>query len=107
MILDVTIFDNATREKINAEPKRIQVGEGFGNAVPIIGSGMVRGPEEQLANLSENAAREIEKWLRENPDWFTPKPGQVRVPYDLRTQAPDIEEAKRGLAAAGAADASN
>ncbi len=98
MILDVTIFDNETREKINEEPERIQVGEGFGNAVPIIGSGFVRGPEEQLENLSANAARAIERWLRDNPDWFTPKPGQVRVPYDLATQAPNIDEAKRRVA---------
>ncbi len=97
LVLDVTIFDNETRQKINEEPHRIQVGEGIGNAVPIFGSGMVRGPEEQLANLAENSARQLEAWLRDNPDWFTPKPGQVRVPYDLSVQAPDVEEAKRSV----------
>ena len=97
LVLDVTIFDNQTREKLNEEPYRVQVGEGVGNAVPIIGSGFVRGPEEQLANLSKNAAKRIEEWLQENPDWFTPRPGQVRVPYDLTTQAPDVEQAKRSV----------
>jgi len=107
MILDVTIFDNETREKINEEPERIQVGEGFANAVPIIGSGLVRGPEEQLENLSKSAARAIEDWLQDNPQWFTPKPGQVRVPYDLSTQAPDVEQAKRRVAGDAAEGVSN
>ncbi len=90
MLLDVTIFDNSTQEKINEKPKRIQAGEGFSNTVPFLGSGLVRGPEEQLANLSINAARKIEEWIRDNPDWFEPKPGQVRVPYDIQTPAPDL-----------------
>lgn len=94
MLLDVTIFDNATQEKLNEEPMRIQAGEGFGNMVPFLGSGLVRGPEEQLANLSANAARKIEKWIRANPEWFEPKPGQVRVPYDIQTPAPDIPRAE-------------
>ena len=90
MLLDVTIFDNSTQEKINEKPMRIQAGEGFSNTVPFLGSGLVRGPEEQLANLSINAARKIEEWIRDNPDWFEPKPGQVRVPYDIQTPAPDL-----------------
>ena len=94
MLLDVTIFDNSTQQKINEEPKRIQAGEGFSNTVPFLGSGLVRGPEEQLANLSANAARSIEAWIRSNPEWFVPKPGQVRVPYDIQTPAPDVVDAE-------------
>ena len=59
------------------------------NAVPVFGSGYVRSPEEQLENLSFAAAREIEEWLRDNPDWFASRPGQVRVPYDLTVNAPN------------------
>ena len=95
MMLDVTIFDNSTRQKLNEKPKRIQVGEGFRNAVPFLGSGLVRDADTQLENLSLNAAREIEEWLRENPEWFTPKPGQVRVPYDVSTPAPDVEATRQ------------
>lgn len=91
LIADVTVFDNTTRKKLNDEPKRITVGEGFENAVPVFGSGMVRSADEQLANLAEALARAIEAWLRENPEWFAPRPGQVRVPYDIRVEAPRIE----------------
>lgn len=90
MIVDVTVFDNATQSKLNDEPHRIVVTEGLDKTVPLIGSGYVRSAEEQLENLSANVAREIEDWLLENPDWFAVRPGQVRVPYDINTAAPDI-----------------
>lgn len=91
MIVDVTVFDNTTQKKLNEEPKRITSGEGFRNAVPLLGSGYVRSADAQLANLSEGVARGIEAWLKENPEWFEPRPGQVRVPYDIRTDAPPID----------------
>jgi hypothetical protein len=91
MIVDVTVFDNTTQKRLNAEPERLTVGEGFANAVPILGSGYVRNADQQLANLSKALAKEIEDWLKENPEWFTPRPGQQRLPYDIRTQAPRID----------------
>lgn len=94
MIVDVTVFDNATRKKLNDKPKRFQVGEGFRNSVPLLGSGYVRSAEQQLENLSANLAREIEDWLNGNPEWFIEKPGQVRVPYDIQTPPPDIDAAR-------------
>lgn len=91
MIVDVTIFDNFTQKKLNDEPKRFIVGEGFSNAVPFLGSGYVRSADEQLENLSANLAQRIEAWLRENPEWFAPRPGQVRVPYQIGTPAPPLD----------------
>ena len=91
MIVDVTVFDNTTQEKLNEKPKRITAGEGLQNAVPVLGSGYVRSADEQLENLSEGVARGIEAWLKNNPDWFTPREGQVRVPYDVLTDAPSID----------------
>ena len=91
MIADVTVFDNTTQKKLNEEPERFFAGEGFRNAVPIIGSGYVRSADEQLENLSQSLAKQIEAWLREHPEWFEPRPGQVRVPYDAATYAPRID----------------
>ena len=91
MIVDVSVYDNTTQKRLNDEPKRMTVGEGFRNAVPILGSGMVRTADEQLSNLSAALAHDIEEWLNENPEWFTPRPGQERVRYDLKTQAPRID----------------
>lgn len=91
MILDVTVFDNTTQAKLNDEPKRFFAGEGLRNAVPFIGSGLVRSADVQLENLSASAARQIEDWLNENPEWFRPRAGQIRVPYDARVDAPNID----------------
>ncbi|NNE87631.1 MAG: hypothetical protein HKN27_06110 [Silicimonas sp.] len=91
MIVDVTVFDNTTQRRLNAEPERLTVGEGISNAVPLLGSGLVRDADQQLENLSNALARAIEDWLKDNPEWFTPRPGQQRVAYDLKTQAPKID----------------
>ena len=81
LLLDVTVFDNATRQKLNEEPKRIVAFEGLRKTVPLLGSGLTRSGDEQLRNLAEQAAVRIEEWLRDNPEWFVPEPGAERVPY--------------------------
>ena len=63
MIVDVTVFDNTTQQKLNEEPFRITTGEGFRNLVPLLGSGHVRSAEDQLENLSYQIAQAIEDWL--------------------------------------------
>jgi hypothetical protein len=88
MIVDVTVFDNATRQKLNAEPYRITAFEGLENTVPILGSGLARNAEKQLENLSAQVAVQLENWLRENAQWFVPEPGQTRVPFDPATARP-------------------
>lgn len=96
MIVDVTLFDNTTQKKLNEEPFRITASEGFRNEVPLIGSGYVRKPEVQLENLSKEVARKIEGWLRDNAEWFAPREGQVRVPYDIKVDAPEIDTSSTG-----------
>lgn len=93
MIVDVTVFDNKTQSKLNEEPKRFVVGEGFRNAAPIIGSGYVRGAEEQLVNLSESFAQQLEDWIRDQAEeegWFAPVPGQIKVPFEIAVPAPPV-----------------
>lgn len=91
MIVDVTVFDNATQKKLNEEPFRITTGEGFRNIVPVLGSGQVRSAEDQLENLSYQVAKAIEDWLKDNPEWFALREGQVRVPYNIKVDAPNID----------------
>jgi hypothetical protein len=100
MVLEVNVFDNATRQRLNEEPKRLVVGEGFENTVPILGSGLTRERQEQIDNIAANAARQIEDWLRENEEWFTPKPGQVRVPFGDEIESSQRPAAEAALEAA-------
>lgn len=80
MILAMNIWDDATQEKLNDEPIRITAFEG--EAGPLIGSGLVKTGDEQLAALAFDTAKEVEKILIENRDlWFADKPGRERVPF--------------------------
>lgn len=82
MLLAVNIWDNETRERLNAEPIRITAFEGANTSVPFIPSGLAKSRETQLRNLAQSAAQEIEELLRENEAaWFAPKPGRERVPF--------------------------
>jgi hypothetical protein len=96
MVFEVNVFDNETQARVHEEPHRMVVGEGLENTVPILGSGLTRPREEQIENISRNAARQIEAWLRANEEWFTPKPGQVRIPFGEVEEIPEgAEEAIR------------
>lgn len=65
LILSVTAWDDRAGVKFNAEPKSIVVLESFSGG-SLIGSGYTMSAEEQMANLTHNAARAIEAWLHES-----------------------------------------
>ena len=69
LVASVTVWDDAKGVKINPEPKQLFV---FESTTPetFISSGLTQTREQQLANLSTNLARKIERWLQENEDWF-------------------------------------
>ncbi|MEP2890821.1 hypothetical protein [Tateyamaria sp.] len=74
MILNVTVWDDAAGKKLNDKPKQITVLETFGTA-PIIGTGFTMTAEEQLTELSQNAAKAIERYLvrqQSEEGWFVP-----------------------------------
>jgi hypothetical protein len=96
-VIEVSVFDNATRTRLNPEPHRLVIGEGLENTVPILGSGLTRYRQEQIENVAANAARQIEDWLRDNPEWFVPKPGQERVAFG-EAERTATEDAARSTA---------
>ena len=72
LILNVTVWDDARQQKLNEEPEQITVVETL-SANTWLGSGLTQSKEEQLENLSRNAAKLIQNWLvRENTanGWF-------------------------------------
>jgi len=69
MIIGVTFYEDATQTKLNEEPIQLTIFEACCN-VPLIGSGLSKTREEQLEALSFNAARAIERTMRENGEWF-------------------------------------
>ena len=74
LILNVTVWDDAAGKKLNEEPKQITVLETFGTGT-LIGSGYTLSAEEQLLQLSQNAAKSIERYLvrqHKEEGWFVP-----------------------------------
>jgi hypothetical protein len=74
----VNVWDDTAQRKINAKPKVITVFEPFSGET-FIGSGLTQTKEQQMANLSANAARKINAWLVENEAWFTPEAVAARA----------------------------
>ena len=69
VILNVTLWDDEKGEKVNKEPERIMALESL-NGKSVVGSGLTQTREEQMANLSYNAAKRIEIWLKNNIEEF-------------------------------------
>ncbi len=81
LIVSVSVWDDAKREKITPEPKQLTVLESFsGNT--LIGSGLTQSKKRQMRNLSRNMAVAIHKYLLKNPEWFglPPLPEPVEKP---------------------------
>jgi hypothetical protein len=75
LILNVTVWDDAAGEKLNPEPHMVTVVESISPST-WIGSGLTQSREEQLENLTLNAAKQIETWMtRQNATrgWFEPR----------------------------------
>ena len=65
LIITVTAWDDRAGTRFNEEAKEIVVIETLTGA-SIVGSGLSQDADEQMANLTYNAARAIEKWMYEN-----------------------------------------
>lgn len=78
LVITVNVWDDTAGRKINAEPKQFTVFEQLSGET-LVGSGLTQSKEEQMANLSANAARLINKWLVENEAWFTPEAVAARA----------------------------
>ncbi|MGR3758297.1 MAG: hypothetical protein ACU0AT_13825 [Tranquillimonas sp.] len=100
MIFDVNVYDNTTQQKLNDKPHRITAFEGLQNAAPIVGSGLTRGKDEQLANLSREGARLIQEWLASHKDdWFEPIPGDGKTPFDREAEKAKLRSYRQAVPA--------
>lgn len=72
LIIRVTVWDDAAGKKLNETPEQITLFESLSGETAI-GSGLTQSAEEQLRNLSVNAAKQIELFLlrkQEQDGWF-------------------------------------
>ncbi|KIN65240.1 hypothetical protein Z945_281 [Sulfitobacter noctilucae] len=79
LIIKLTVWDDAKNLKLTPEPHTITVLESLDQG-PVVGSGYTKSAEEQLKNLSQNAAKQIENFLvKQNKEqgWFNGSPVAV------------------------------
>lgn len=69
VFVSVTIWDDTLGVKLNEEPKVFTVFERLSGET-LIGSGLTQSKEQQMENLSRNAAKAIHMWMLENIEWF-------------------------------------
>ena len=107
LILNVTVWDDAAGEKLNETPHMVTVVESMSPAT-MLGSGLTQGKAVQIENLSLNAAKQIETWLKRQNDtlgWFeddgAPAAGK---PKSDRSGARSVARPTSADDTAGAAD---
>jgi len=71
LVMSVNVWDDAAGVKLHEEPEQIVVFEGAATETLVIGSGHARTREEQMQVLARNAARQIQRWMLDNPEWFS------------------------------------
>ncbi|MEM8979844.1 MAG: hypothetical protein AAGD04_10190 [Pseudomonadota bacterium] len=71
LVFTANLWDNRTQDVVNSEPKRFVVFEGVSGET-LIGSGLTRTKVEQMDALVRNAARDVEAWIADNPDFTAP-----------------------------------
>lgn len=81
LVVTVAVFDDTTGKMLNAEGKgkQLTIFE-RASADTVISSGLTRSKRQQILELSFVAAREIETWLTQNPEWFGLPPLPEKTP---------------------------
>ena len=69
LIIGVHLWDDQLGRPLNEERKQITVLESLSGET-LVSSGLTQSAEQQMQNLSTNAALQIENWLAENAEWF-------------------------------------
>jgi hypothetical protein len=86
LVVTANIWDDAAQKKLNAEGRQFTIWE-KGSPNTFIGSGITQSKEKQMEILSYNAAKKIEQWLLDNPEWFGLPPKDRPTPADAPTVA--------------------
>lgn len=91
LVVTANIWDDAAGKKLNPEGKQLTIFEHM-SAETVIGSGVTQNKKKQMEILSYNAAKSVEKWLLDNPEWFglPPKGKAAATPVAATPAAPAV-----------------
>ena len=69
LVVTVNMWDDTLGEKVNEEAKALTIFEGVSGET-IISSGLTQNKEQQMTKLANNAAKAVQDWILENPEWI-------------------------------------
>lgn len=69
LVISANIWDDSTQTRLNTEARQFTIFEGL-NGETVIGTGLTSTKRQQIDRLSYNAAKVIEGWFLDNPQWF-------------------------------------
>lgn len=78
LVISANVWDDIQRRKLNDEPEQMTVWENLTGATAI-GSGLTQTKEIQMQNLARNAAKMVQDWMLEHPEWFEMTPEDEAV----------------------------
>ncbi|SDI93313.1 hypothetical protein [Lutimaribacter saemankumensis] len=95
LIFNVTVWDDAAGKKLNEEPEQITVFESLSGET-LLSSGLTQSKEQQLQNLSRNAAKQIQNYLvrmKREKGWFGGANGETGEDATAETAELAVEDA--------------
>lgn len=94
LVISANVWDDALGVKLHEEPNQITIFEGT-SPETVLGSGFSRDATEQMRILARNAAKRVQAWMLENPQWFNLDPNAAA--QGIETLAlpppPDLQDA--------------
>ena len=69
LVVTANVWDDAAEKKLNAEGKQFTIFEKM-SPETVIGSGVTQSKQKQMEILTYNAAKKVEEWFLQNPEWF-------------------------------------
>ena len=102
LVVTANIWDDAAQKKLNPEGRQFTIFEKL-SPETFIGSGVTQTKQKQMEVLSYNAAKKIEGWLLQHPEWF----GLPAKPAAGAVAAPTVVPVAAATPAPASAPASN
>ena len=69
LVVTATVFDDEKGIALNDKGERFTVFESI-DGKTVLGSGLTKSKDQQIATLAFNAAEQVERWMRTHPEWF-------------------------------------
>lgn len=91
LVVNVLVWDDAAQKRLNPDVKQLAIFESLSGET-VLSSGLTQSREEQMANLSRNAAKAIQNYLLSNPEWFGLSAEGAATPTDAPSEAASIDE---------------